>query len=270
MIKNILTIDVEDMCHSRFDADLRDDVGIDEALIRDSVDMLLDMLDKYDYKATFFVLGIIAEKMPEVIRKISGKKHEIASHGYRHRSVYSLSPEEFRDDLLRSIKVLEDISASRVLGYRAPYWSITDKSLWAMDIIKECGLLYDSSISPAITFLYGIKKVRRDIHIFKNGLWEIPPTTINILGKVVIIGGGFYLRTFPYWFTKNCIRRLNNRAVPAIIYLHPHEVLNSPYNEKLSYKENLVLNFNKKTFCLKFMNLLSEFKFSTIKEIIGL
>ncbi|MFH1508120.1 MAG: polysaccharide deacetylase family protein [Candidatus Omnitrophota bacterium] len=269
-MKNILTIDYEDMSHSRFDHSFTESGEIDQGLLRPATDELLELLDKYGFKATFFVLGIIAEKMPEVIKKISSLGHEIASHGYYHTPVYRLKPVEFRDDLRRSIRVIEDITQKTVIGYRAPYWSITKESLWAMDIIKESNLRYDSSISPAVNFLYGIRGAARLSYRHTTGLWEIPPSTVKILNKTVIVGGGFYLRALPYWFTRGCVRSMNRKNIPALVYLHPHEIMGYSSKHKISIKDDFVLNFRKNTFKAKLIGLFNDFKFCPVSEALGL
>jgi len=265
-MKNALTIDIEDISHSRFEAAGSGQTGIDRKFLEYSLKELLDLLDRSGAKATFFILGEVAESAPDLVRLIQNRGHELASHGYSHRPVYSLKPEEFKNDLLRSLKVIENISGLPVLGFRAPYWSITNDSLWALDIIKECGLKYDSSISPAVTFLYGIKGASTTAYFHQKGFWEVPPTTFKLLGRTVIAGGGFYLRALPYWLTKSRIRYLNEENKFALVYLHPHELANCRIKGRISFKENFVLNFNKSTFKNKFRRLLDDFKFCPLKE----
>jgi polysaccharide deacetylase family protein (PEP-CTERM system associated) len=266
-MKNILSIDIEDYCHSRITPGSGD--FFDGARVSRAIDEALVLFSRYDAKATFFVLGVIAEKIPQSIRKISDAGYEVASHGYLHRPIYTLSQKEFSDDLLRSAQVLESITGKRPEGYRAPYWSITNKSLWAIDIIKENGFLYDSSISPAVNFLYGIKGARRSIYQHPNGLWEIPPTTLNVLFKLIIIGGGLYLRAMPYWLTKKCFVSFNKKKIPAMVYLHPHELINYHSVQKLPFGEWLILNFHKKTFKRKIDSLLNDFQLTSLKGILN-
>ncbi|RKY32709.1 MAG: polysaccharide deacetylase [Candidatus Omnitrophota bacterium] len=269
-MKNVLTIDVEGIEHSRFERCAPRVGSFNLDLIDKPLVELLNLLDRFDAKATFFILGEVAESMPELVRLIYSKGHEVASHGYRHHPVYLLKPEEFREDLLRSKEIIEDIIGERILGYRAPYWSITDKNLWAMDIIKSCGLLYDSSISPAVNFLYGMKSAERITYFHSAGFWEVPPTTLRILNKVVIVAGGFYLRALPYWLTKNYVDLINKKKRYAIFYLHPHELLNYYFKEKFSLRENFILNYKKHTFRNKLFRALEDFKFQTLREALAL
>jgi polysaccharide deacetylase family protein (PEP-CTERM system associated) len=167
----------------------------------------------------------VAERFPELVRQIDAHGHELASHGYRHRLIYDLSPAKFRDHLSRSKEVLEDISGKPVAGYRAASFSIVAKTLWALDMIKEAGFVYDSSIFPVGHHdLYGIEGFPRYPYAHANGLVEIPPSTMMILGKNIPFGGGGYFRLYPYWVTNHGIRRINREGYPAMVYLHPWEL----------------------------------------------
>lgn len=269
-IKNILTIDVEDMSHSRYENVNADKTLIDEHMLDRSVNELLDLLECSSAKATFFVLGVIARKMPALVRKIRDSGHEIGSHGYSHTAVYDLTPSQFKRDIHLSLRALEDASGDRVLGFRAPYWSITARSLWALDIIAEAGMKFDSSISPVVTFLYGIKGAPSVPYLHPKGFWEVPPTTWSIMGRLIIVGGGFYLRALPYWMTEKRIAYLNEQGKRGMVYMHPHELINQVCSERLSFTEDFILNFNKAGLRKKFICLLKDFRFCSVSEAVGL
>jgi polysaccharide deacetylase family protein (PEP-CTERM system associated) len=224
---NLLTIDVEEWFHtSALGPYIReDDWEVLPSRLKPQVGRILDILDRMGAKATFFVLGWVAERFPELVREIDAHGHEIASHGYRHRLIYDLSPDKFREYLTRSKAILEDIIGKPVIGYRATSFSIVTRTLWALDMIKEAGFLYDSSIFPIGHHdLYGIEGFPRYPYAHVNGLVEIPPSTLKILGKNIPFGGGGYFRLYPYWLTWLGIRKINREGYPAMVYLHPWEL----------------------------------------------
>jgi polysaccharide deacetylase family protein (PEP-CTERM system associated) len=224
---NLLTIDVEDWFHT---SALDPYIGPEqwdrlESRVVPNVHRLLEILETYRTQATFFILGWVAERFPDLVREIDALGHEICSHGYRHRLIYNLSPAQFKDYLERSKKVLEDLVGKPVCGYRATSFSIVKKTLWALDLIKEAGFIYDSSIFPIGHHdLYGIAGFPRSPYAHANGLVEIPPSTLKILGKNIPFGGGGYFRLYPYWITNLGIRRINREGYPAMVYLHPWEL----------------------------------------------
>jgi len=224
---NLLTIDVEDWFHTTaLDPYLgMAQWGSQKSRVVPNVLRLLEILEKHQTRATFFILGWVAERHPELIRAINASGHEIASHGYRHRLIYQLTPPQFQDYLERSKKVLEDLLGQPIRGYRATSFSITQKSWWALDLIQAAGFVYDSSIFPIGHHdLYGIAGLPRHPYAHANGLVEIPPSTLKILGRNIPFGGGGYFRLYPYWVTRLGIRRLNREGFPALVYLHPWEL----------------------------------------------
>ena len=228
---NALTIDVEDYYHvSAFESVIScESWERYESRVEQNTHRILDIMDVYNTKATFFVLGWIAERYPQLTREINARGHEVASHGYSHRRIYTQTVDQFREETRRSKHVLEEIIGQPVLGYRAASYSITTHSLWALDILLEEGFVYDSSIFPIRHDLYGIPGYRRFCHILstdkEHGLVEFPLSTIQ-LGKIKLpIAGGGYFRLFPYGLTRWGIRYLNNTEYqPAVIYLHPWEI----------------------------------------------
>jgi polysaccharide deacetylase family protein (PEP-CTERM system associated) len=186
-----------------------------------NVHRLLEILDAHQTRATFFILGWVAERYPRLVREIDAAGHEIGSHGYRHRLIYHLTA-QFKDFLELQ---MEDIVGKPLQGYRATSFSIVKQTLWALDLIKEAGFIFDSSIFPVSHHdIYGLRGCPRYPFKFENGLIEIPPSTIRILGHNIPLGGGGYFRLFPYWLTKLGIHKLNQEGYPAMVYLHPWEL----------------------------------------------
>ncbi|NOX88781.1 MAG: DUF3473 domain-containing protein [Calditrichaeota bacterium] len=228
-MKNILTVDVEEWFHPEALQHLFPVERWKEqpARVEPLVDRLLELFAKFDARATFFVLGWVAEQHPKLIRRIVEAGHEVASHSYGHRMVTKMKPAEFREDLQRSVQILQNITGKKVSGFRAPTFSITRENLWAFDILTESGLLYDSSIYPIWHDRYGVPDAPRTTFIVEgsNGsdIYEFPMPTLRILGKNFPFGGGGYLRIFPLKFTTLAIKKFNRQGFPAIIYMHPWE-----------------------------------------------
>lgn len=269
-MQNLLTIDVEDYYHvSAFESVVNPSQWEDlESRVEGNTLRLLDILDEHRTKATFFVLGWVAERRPQVARAIHERGHEVASHGYSHRRIYTQTPEQFREETRRSKRVLEDLIGQPVLGYRAASYSITSKSLWALDILKEEGFVYDSSIFPIRHDLYGIPASPRFCHVCKAGvngkLFELPLSTVRLAGVNVPVAGGGYLRLFPYGFTRWAINRLNAKEQqPAVVYLHPWEI--DPAQPRIEAgvlsRTRHYLNLDRTEGILK--KLLQDFSFST-------
>lgn len=186
---------------------------------------ILDLLAEYDVRATFFVLGWVADRYPDLVKEIATHGHEIATHGYWHELVYHQTPDEFAADLCQSLEAIERAcDGMRPIGYRAPSFSITAQSLWALDVLREHGITYDSSIFPlAAHDRYGINNANRFANKICSGLWEFPVSTIRLGNQNWPVAGGGYFRLFPLWITRQAVRRLNGQKHPAVVYLHPWE-----------------------------------------------
>lgn len=231
---NALTIDVEDYFQVNAFAGYIRPYQWDTYPLRvdGNTRRILDILDSFSFKATFFVLGWVAERLPALTQEIQRRGHEIACHGYGHELVYTIGPERFRADIRRAKMLLEDQSGVPVNGYRAPSYSITKRSLWALDILVEEGFTYDSSIFPVMHDTYGIPDAERFPHIRHTGaglLVEFPLTTMSLhLGSKEIrlpIAGGGYLRLLPAELIAWGITRINTREKqPAVLYFHPWEI----------------------------------------------
>ncbi len=186
---------------------------------------ILDALAEAGQHATFFILGWVAERRPQLVRRIADAGHEVASHGYGHELVYRLTPDAFRDDLRRSKKLLEDITGVSPRGYRAPSFSITRESLWAIDVLREEGFWYDSSVFPtSVHDRYGLEDYGTRPYRWPNGLWEIPMAVAELGGQRLPVAGGGYFRLLPYGLSRWLLRRINAADQPFAFYLHPWEL----------------------------------------------
>jgi len=274
-VKNALTIDLEDYYHvSAF----KEQVSQEEWLSRPSrvaqnTERLLDWLDEAACRATFFTLGWVAEWHPQVVRRVADRGHEIACHSLRHRTIYEMTPAEFREDTSRAKKLLEDTSGKQVLGYRAPSFSITEKVFWAFDVLCELGFVYDSSIFPVRHPNYGTATASRRpfrIDTPSGPLLEFPMATMEFAGLRSPFGGGAYFRLLPYWYTRWGIRYLNgSEAMPVCVYLHPWEV--DPEQPHMSGELTARLRhyFGLRRTPGKFRQLLQDFQFATLGELAG-
>ncbi|GJQ57871.1 MAG: DUF3473 domain-containing protein [Candidatus Scalindua sp. AMX11] len=229
MIKNYLTVDVEDYFHvSAFSNRVRyEEWNNYESRVVSNTKRILEILNRAgDIKGTFFILGWVAEKHPGLVKEIDAQGHEIGCHSYRHKLVYDSTPKEFRSDLIKARDILEGITGKKIFGYRAPSYSITNKSLWAFEILAELGFTYDSSIFPISHDRYGIPDAPRfNYWLPEHGLREYPISTAKILGIKVPVSGGGYLRLFPYWFTKIALKKINyDEMQPFVFYIHPWEI----------------------------------------------
>ena len=190
---------------------------------------VLDLLERHATHATFFVVGWVAERQKALVREIVERGHEIACHGYWHRAIYRMAPDEFREDLRRARTAIESAAGVAVRGYRAPTWSVTAKTLWALEILADEGFAYDSSVFPIRHDLYGIPGAPRapHEHTLASGrrLPEFPPTTVRVAGMTLPAAGGGYLRLLPLAYSRWALRRVRqNDAAPGMVYVHPWEL----------------------------------------------
>lgn len=229
-VLNAMTIDVEDYFQVSAFADVvpAEAWPTLESRVCRNTDRLLEILAAANVTATFFVLGWVAERFPDLVRRIHSAGHELASHSYDHGLVYDKTPETFATDLRRARQAIGEATGVTVRGYRAPSYSVVDRSLWALDVLVDGGYDYDSSIYPIRHDRYGIPTWPRHIHrVDRAGgsLWELPGSTVRHFGTNLPMGGGGYFRLLPYRWTSMGIRRLNEvEGRPAIFYLHPWEI----------------------------------------------
>ena len=227
--RHIMTFDLEEHFHaSRFDSPMRRRHWSSfESRIHTHVERILESLAHDSTKASFFVLGWLAEQHPSVIRAVSATGHEIACLGYGHELVAAQTPQSFRQDIYRAKRILEDITGHQVVGFRAPSLSITAHTPWALPIVAEEGFLYDSSVLPFIHDLGGIPGANQWIHRLSwegNSLWEIPPSTVNAGGFRIAIGGGGYLRALSYPVLKSLLSRIDALDKPIVAYMRSWEI----------------------------------------------
>lgn len=272
---NAMTVDVEDYFHVSALAEVirRDDWHRMEYRAEQSTQRLLDLFAKQGISATFFVLGWVAKRSPDLIRRIHAAGHEVACHGLTHELVYRQTPEVFRQETRESKALLEDLIGAPVLGYRAASYSITARSLWAIDILCELGFRYDSSIFPIAHDRYGIPgaPTRPGLMYAKNGasIVEFPLSTAQLLGRRVPVAGGGYFRLLPYWFTRWGLRSINERdQQPFIFYLHPWEIDADQPRFKASALSRFRHYTNLKACEARLTRLIQEFKFSTVKDVL--
>lgn len=275
---NSLTIDVEDYFQvNAFARHIRKEEWDRYPLrVEQNTHRILDMLDEFGVKATFFVLGWVAERVPALVREIQRRGHEIACHGYGHQLIYSIGPDKFREDVSKARIILEDICGEQVIGYRAPSYSITSKSLWALDILVEEGFCYDSSIFPVIHDTYGIPDGERFPHTIQTGagpLVEFPLTTLSFqLGwkKMCLpIAGGGYLRLLPVGIIRRGIVAINQRErQPAVLYFHPWEIDPGQPRIDACFKSRFrhYLNLNRTE--EKLRKLLVNLEFGTMRQVL--
>jgi polysaccharide deacetylase family protein (PEP-CTERM system associated) len=270
-----LTVDVEDYYHvSAFARHIRrEDWPALERRVERNTHRLLDSFDAYGVRATFFVLGIVAEESSGLVTEICNRGHEVASHGYAHELVYNQTPQRFREETLRSKALLEDVTGKPVLGYRAASYSVTRRSMWALDVLAELGFAYDSSIFPIRHDRYGIHGFPRFPHQIRNidgrGIMEFPLSTARVLGRNLPIAGGGYFRILPPSFTHWGIRRVNQRdEQPVIIYLHPWELDPDQPRQQVRWLTRFRHYYNLHKTEDRLIGLLQRFKFDTVARVL--
>ena len=268
---NALTIDVEDWIQSVYDVT----AALTDRFVRNT-QAVLELLAAHDVRATFFVLGLAAEKSPGLVREICGAGHEVQSHGYGHRLIHTQTVAEFREDVVRSKRLLEDITGNAVTGYRAPAFSITQRTLWALDVLVETGFRYDSSIFPVRMRRYGIGGTPRSPcrAITPRGceLTEVPVCCLQIGGTRFPAGGGGYLRMWPYAVTRAAVRQLNGAGEPAVLYIHPYEFAAEELQElgiRIPWRMRVHQGLGRRGVSKKVARLLGEFRFGTVGDVLA-
>jgi polysaccharide deacetylase family protein (PEP-CTERM system associated) len=273
-IVNAMTVDVEDYFHvSVFDGLVpRHQWDWMESRVCANTERLLEIFADSGIRATFFILGWVAERFPVLVQRIARGGHEIASHSYAHRLVYDLTPAFFREDVRRSKAVIEEAAGVRVCGYRAPSYSVTPRSLWALDILIEEGFLYDASIFPIHHDRYGIPLSPRHTYVIRRKpgqLFEVPASTVRCGPMNLPVAGGGYFRILPYAWTRWGIARMNQiDGQPAVFYLHPWEI--DPEQPRL--RAGLLSRFrhyrNLDKTESRLRTLLRDFRFSTLESVL--
>ena len=272
---NAMSVDVEDYFQvSAFEATVsRKDWATFESRVERNTLRLLDIFDEFRVRSTFFTLGWIAERHPRLVREVVARGHEIASHGFEHRLIYDQTPSAFREDVRRAKSVLENSSGRPVAGYRAPSYSVTSQSLWALDILAEEGYTYDSSIFPIRHDRYGIPSAPRHPHRRRTGnghtLVEAPASTVRLGATNLPVSGGGYFRILPYWWTRWGLAQVNQKEQkPGIFYLHPWEI--DPQQPRISAgtMSRFRHYYNLDQTESRLRRLLGDFRFDTMASLI--
>ena len=271
-IINAMSVDVEDYFQvSAFEKHIsRNDWDAMQCRVDGNTHRILDIFASNNVHATFFTLGWVAKRYPELVKRIVSEGHELASHGFSHMRVMQQTPQEFREDIVSAKKLLEDISGVEIKGYRAPSYSIGKKNLWALDILYETGHRYSSSIYPIKHDLYGIPGAPRFVHHYCDGkLLEIPITTIQLWGKTIPCGGGGFFRLYPYSLSKWAIRRVNNiDQKPAVFYFHPWEIdPQQPRQTQANMKSKFRHYLNLERMEARIIRMLTDFKWAPMDQV---
>jgi len=269
-MKNALTVDVENW----YDASLLSPyvpAGYRDGRVAASTREVMDLIEGYGVRATFFILGKVAEEHPGLVKEIAARGHEVASHGWGHQLACRQTWEEFEEDLRRSLEILERLSGAKVKGYRAPSWSAGAETPWFFDVLIRNGLEYDSSLFPVKTPLFGSPDNPRRPHPVEReagGLVEFPASAVRIGAKTVPVGGGAALRLFPLAFTRWGLGKINWEGMPAIVYLHPWEIdIGIPF-PPMPVKTRLLHSRGIKGMRRKLRRLLERFPFQPLESLI--
>ncbi len=265
-MKNLLSIDLEDWYHFIGDPAVPDyeKWGDCESRVEAVTDQLLEIVD--GYSITFFVLGFIAKQHPRLIKKIAALGHEVACHGYKHEFVFQIGPDAFRRDISNTRKRLEDLSGRPCIGYRAPGFSIRKQDLWALDIIREEGFFYDSSIFPALRTAGGVAgfdPFPQVMHRDAGTLVEIPVSTSKLLGVTTAFCGGGFFRFFPESYIHHHIKKINKQGQPAVVYIHPRDIDPHQPRMELKFFNRFMYYYGLNKAKSKFTHLVNSFQWGT-------
>jgi polysaccharide deacetylase family protein (PEP-CTERM system associated) len=272
-IKNAMSIDVEDYFQvSAFAPHIRrEDWDTLPCRVERNVDVILGLLDETNAKATFFTLGWIAERYPQVVRRIVDNGHELASHGYGHQRASDLTPEQFRDDITRAKHILEDLGSVAIRGYRAPSFSINRKNWWAVEELENAGYVYSSSIYPVRHDHYGMPDAPRFPHRPNGeaGILELPPTTVPLMGRNWPAAGGGWFRLLPYSMSRWMLNRVNTEdRAPCMFYFHPWELdAGQPRQSGLSARTRFRHYVNLQRMPGRLRQLLTDFEWDRVDRV---
>jgi len=257
-MKNALTVNVEEWFQDKLP---HEEWPSYESKVMQHTFKILKVLSKANTKATFFVSGWVAEGNPEVVKAIREMGHEVASYGYLSIPIYEQTRKEFASDVERSIKILEDITGEKVIGYRAPNFSIVERTFWAWEILAEMGIRYTSSVFPVKRNGHGVPPVPRfpfPVEVSQGGeLLEFPLSTLRVLGNNLPVAGGEFLRRYPYWFIKKAVKKINASGGPAVLYFRSWEL-----DSTLPRERGLFLTER------RIRALLHDFEFVPLREIL--
>ncbi len=271
-MRHALSIDLEEFfqIHALSDVIKEESWHTFPSSVEGNTEKILELLELHGITATFFCLGWIAQRHPALIRRIHDKGHEIGCHGFSHQVIYHQDRQSFYEDVSKAKKVLEEIIGSPVIGYRAPTYSITKKTIWAIDILQELGFRYDSSIFPIYHDNYGIPDAPRLPHLIEGtGMVEFPISTLTVGKFNMPISGGGYFRLFPYLITKAALKAMEERNEPFVFYIHPWE-----FNPETPRIEGMSLFSRFRTYVgisrthKRFSTLIKDFSFTTVARVL--
>jgi polysaccharide deacetylase family protein (PEP-CTERM system associated) len=272
-VKNVMSVDLEDwFCVYNLSGLIPyADWDKYESRVERNTVCLLDLFHRHRVQATFFVLGWVADRFPDLVKEVERQGHEIATHGYSHRLLTFMQPEEFRIDLQRSLEALARATSQKIRGFRAPSFSLTEKTLWAADILRDSGIQYDSSVFP-VRFHpeYGIGDAQLEPYRLSEGVTELPMTVAQVLGRRIPCCGGGYFRLYPYAVTRWLMRKCNAQERSVIFYLHPWEVdPTQPRMQGLSWSKRF-RHYNHLAKTQERMErLLQDFSFTTAQKLLA-
>lgn len=265
--RHAFTVDVEDWYHG---IEPRSAAAPRERRLSYGLGALLELLAEHGVRATFFWLGLAAAEHPRLVRQVADAGHEIGSHGWTHRPVYAMTPREFREEACRALALLGDLAGRPVTAYRAAFFSITRRSLWALEILATLGVRRDSSIFPIHNWRYGIPDFHpwpRELPTPAGPICELPISTRRVLGRAIPVSGGAYLRIYPYAVTRSNMRALERAGRSAIFYIHPWELDHAHPRVAFDWRARLTHYANLRSARPKLRRLLGEFAFAPLSEI---
>lgn len=268
---NAMTVDVEDYFQvSAFENVINKESWDSQQLrVGQNTHRLLDLFAENNVKSTFFTLGWVAKRCPDVIKRIVDEGHELASHGLEHQRATTMSHSQFREDIYASKSILEDVGGIAIKGYRAPSFSVNDSNTWVYDVLVEQGFVYSSSTYPIEHDLYGVPQWPRFKYERKEGITEIPIPTIRKMGTNVGIGGGGFYRLYPYWFSKKRIMAfMEAESAPYSFYFHPWEIdPEQPYIKEANWRSKFRHYINLSRMESKIEMLLKDFNWGSMYDV---
>jgi polysaccharide deacetylase family protein (PEP-CTERM system associated) len=272
-IVNAFTVDFEDW-YQGLEIHKVDTWHKFESRIERNCQKILEILKAHDVRATFFVLGYLAEKYPDLIKMIHGLGHEVGSHGFSHSQVFRLTPEQFSREISRTNDAVFKAIGKSPIGFRAPIFSIIKESYWAFDVLAQNGIRYDSSIYPTFNYRYGLVKANRFRHEMmtesNQKIVEIPVATASFMNMNLPVGGGAYFRAWPYAVTKWAFHQLNKQGRPGVFYIHPWELDPSQPKIELPMRLSLTHYHRLSSTEKKLHKLLNDFQFASMSEVFSL
>jgi len=265
---NVLTVDVEEWYHVNYHSADWSRIDTSISRVRENTADILRALEPQESKATFFILGSVAERHPDLVKAIAADGHEIACHSYSHKLIYEQNPAAFKEDVARAADVLSGLAGRKVIGFRAPSCSITERNPWALDVLCESGFLYDSSIFPIHNYMYGVAGF--PVHPCRittaagNSLIEIPPQAMEFGRLRIPFGGGIYLRLLPSFLQRALVSITHSRGDSFMLYFHPSDIDRRHIKIDLSLKESFFNNVGRRSGRNKILRLLNDFRWTTI------